>query len=189
MKKLFSNKDVWIWGLASVLVITMAILGTMLWRQYYQHHETESRVADQEKSNEKKPSKYSYSKWREKMGFTEGQEEKLKELWTDYRQETKSIFEDLRENQEHIFIALNEDIPNDDTLTMLAEETGRLHAALRKETIKHLIAIKAITNQEQYEKMAEMMKMWMFPGNFGQSDRWSKRKDRSDYKEDCDDDQ
>lgn len=172
--RIFTNKEAWIWALASLLVITMAILGTMLW-QRYSDAGYKSPAPDSKEFSMNKGSKKGYGKWREKMGFTPEQDIKLKEMRDEYRDATSAIFDKLRENQEMIFKELEIESPDIDKLEELADRTGNLHADLRKETILHMLAIKAITTPAQYEKMAEMIQQWIFPPRFGHQQQWQHR--------------
>jgi Spy/CpxP family protein refolding chaperone len=172
--KIFTNKETWIWSLASLLIITMAILGTMLW-QRYDGSEKLNQSTDTNEIKEEKHIRKGYGKWREKMGFTPGQDIKLKELRDEYREATGAIFEKLQANQEMIFKELETDAPDNAKLEELADRTGNLHADLRKETIRHMLAIKAVTTPAQYEKMAEMIQQWIFPPGFGHQQQWQQR--------------
>jgi Spy/CpxP family protein refolding chaperone len=163
---IFTTKEAWIWALASLLVITMAILGTMLW-QRYSDADYKSPAPDLQELSEKKGSKKGYGKWREKMGFTPEQDIQLKDLRDEFREVSSGIFKTLSENQHQIFEELDQENPDQEKLDRLAVETGQLHAQLRKETIQHMLAIKAVTTPEQYQKMAEMIQQWMFPPRFG----------------------
>lgn len=170
--KYFSHKEAWIWALASLLVITLAILGTMLWQRHMPekgHEETRSkeyRDADRKKS---------FTQWQEKMGFTPEQNEQLKELLRVYRSATGEIIGALRVTQEETFDELAKDNPDAAKLESLANRTGELHARLRKETIRHMTELKALTTPEQYEKMAAMMQQWIFPGNMDRRKSWRQR--------------
>jgi len=164
--RIFTNKEAWIWALASLLVITMAILGTMLW-QRYSDAGYKSPAPDSKEISMNKGSEQGYGKWREKMGFTPEQNMQLKELRNEFREASSGIFKNLSENQQQIFEELDQENPDQEKLDRLAIETGQLHAQLRKETIQHMLAIKAVTTPGQYEKMAEMIQQWIFPPRFG----------------------
>ncbi|MBE0662900.1 MAG: periplasmic heavy metal sensor [Bacteroidales bacterium] len=172
--KIFTNKEVWIWALASLLVITIAILGTMLWQRYSDdNHKNPS--PDLIEFSEKKESEKGYGTWREKMGCTPEQNIQLKELRDEFREASSGILNKLSENQQQIFEELDHENPDHEKLDRLATETGQLHADLRKETIRHMLAIKAVTAPEQYDKMAEMIQQWIFPPRFGHQQKWQHR--------------
>lgn len=182
--KIFTNKEAWIWALASLLIITMAILGTMLWQRY----DGSENFSQSTKSGELRQEKHirkGYGKWREKMGFTHEQDIKLKELRDEYRDATRVIFENLQANQEMIFKELENNAPDAGKLEELADRTGKLHADLRKETIRHMLAIKAVTTSVQYEKMAEMIQQWIFPPGFGHQQQWQQRHKKTPPHDTC----
>ena len=167
--KYFTNKEAWIWALASLLVISLAILGTML----YQRHLPE-KIQEESKSKEFRDAerKKGFTQWREEMGFTDEQDEKLKDLMQIYREATKVIFDDLLKTQNETFEELAKDNPDADKLEALANQTGELHARLRKQTIRHMTQLKAVTTPQQYEKMASMMQQWIFPGQMNRHRSW-----------------
>jgi Spy/CpxP family protein refolding chaperone len=171
---IFTNKEAWIWALASLLIITMAILGTMLW-QRYDGNENMNQATELKEPTDENQARKGYGRWREKMGFTPEQDIKLKELRDNYRQATRAVFQKLQVNQDLIFKELESDNPDVNKLEVLANETGKLHADLRKETISHMLAIKAVTTHEQYEKMAEMMQQWIYPGHMGRPQQMQQR--------------
>ena len=183
--KLFTLKETRIWGLASIIVILLAIIGTMLWQKYSDENVI-AKLHGSKKITREITSPGGFGKWRGKMGFTPEQETALKELRDDFRDVSENIFKSLRANQEQIFEEMEKDDPDIKKLNHLADETGQLYARMRKETIQHMLAIKAVTTPEQYEKMAEMMQQWMFPRQIEHGRHRQYRQQRTGAGDDCD---
>lgn len=161
--KIFTNKEIWIWILASLLVINVAITTTILWKQSQDEKNLlpPKRVPGMNIGD--KPEK-GFTKWHESMGFTEEQSKKLKELRNEFKSNSEAIFKKLNENQHQIFLELDSDEPNLTRLDSLIEQTGKIHTEMRRQSVEHMLSIKAITNPEQYDQMLGMMKDWMFRG-------------------------
>ncbi len=162
--KLFTNIQVWIWVLTTLLVINMAITGSILWHQH-RRPDFPSALHDQQRMTERKNHPMGSKQWKERMKFTPEQWQKLEAGRNDFFRISEPIVKMLDENQQALFIELNKESPDMLWLDSLAEESGFLHTQLRKESVRHLISVKEITTPEQYEKMSEMMKHWMFPGH------------------------
>jgi Spy/CpxP family protein refolding chaperone len=182
--KLFTIKEAWIWAMVSIIVILLAIIGTMMWQRYYDDLSTEP-TSDKNELTKENQHQRGFGRWREQMGFTPEQDEQLKELREEFREVSGVFFKNLRANQQQIFGEMEKDTPDKELLNRLAEETGQLHAAMRKATISHMLAIKEITTPEQYKKMAEMMQQWMMPGAAEPRRQRQHRHQQPESKDDC----
>jgi len=160
--KLLTNKEIWIWILASLLVINLAATVTILWKQNKYEHKSYKKH-DRDKTKDK-IFKKGFTKWHESMGFTEEQTKNLKELRNEFKTNSEEIFSQLNENQRMIFLELDSDEPDLTRLDSLMEITGNIHTNLRRQSVDHMLKIKAIVNPEQYDQMLKMMKDWMFKG-------------------------
>lgn len=161
--KLFTNKEIWIWILASLLVINLAITATILWRQNAYDLKPPPPPGMRMKPADDKPHE-GFGKWHEKMGFTEEQSRKLKALRDEFRTNSDAILNLLNENQHKIYLELDSDEPKLFKLDSLITETGNIHSRMRKESVEHMLKIREITTPEQYDQMLDMMKDWMFRG-------------------------
>lgn len=183
--KYFTNKEVWIWILAALLVINIAVTVTILWRQYRLPEPVE-RFPHPKEMSDKRPPK-GFGKWHEKMGFTPEQDEKLKAERDRFLKISGEIFNKLRENQDSLFAEMKRETADTLVLFRLADETGQLHARLRKESVKHILITKSLTTPEQFEKMTEMMKQWMQPGPHMEPGRQRQfRHGRPEHNDSCD---
>lgn len=182
--KIFTNKEIWIWILASLLVINIAITGTMVFQKSGPNRIPPSPRGMNDTPKEKLPHK-GFSKWREKMGFTEVQDKQLKVLRDEFKAASASIFEKLHENQQQIFNELNKEVPDLARLDSLTKETGQLHSEMRKASVEYMLNIRDVTNPEQYHKMLEMMKEWMFRDPANQHQKWQHKYGKPYSKDTC----
>jgi Spy/CpxP family protein refolding chaperone len=155
--KTITSKIFWIWLLAILLAINLALSATLIWQI---RHPEKDRSADTAKKSEQCDSKESRGSWYKKMGLTPEQEEQMKALRDEFKSTSTEMFKALNANQQAIFDELNSETPNLLNLEKLTDETGRLHAMMRKASVEHGLAIKEITSPEQYTKMLEMMQEW-----------------------------
>lgn len=167
--KYFTNREVWIWVLAALLVINLATTGTILWRQYRMSAPPEHIPFPHNRPDDRPPRGAGMR--HEHMDFTPEQDEKLKVERDRFFNKSRVIIQRLRENQDSIFAEMNHEIVDTLLLFRLADETGLLQAQLRKEAIIHILETKELTSPEQFEKLSEMMKRWMQPGPSGGPDR------------------
>jgi len=131
--KLLTNKEIWIWILASLLVINLAATVTILWKQNKYEHKSYKKH-DRDKTKDK-IFKKGFTKWHESMGFTEEQTKNLKELRNEFKTNSEEIFSQLNENQRMIFLELDSDEPNLTRLDSLMEITGNIHTNLRRQSV------------------------------------------------------
>ncbi|NLN96385.1 MAG: periplasmic heavy metal sensor [Bacteroidales bacterium] len=160
--KLFSNIQIWIWVLATLLVVNMAVTGSILWHQH-KKPDFPSSPRTQRMMPERKYIPMGSQKWKEEMDFTTEQWKKLEAGLSDFFKISQSILQKLNENQNALFEEINNQTPDLQLLDSLADELGYLHAQLRKESARHLLSVKAITTPEQYEKMSKIIGHWMSP--------------------------
>ncbi len=155
--KTIGSKNFWIWLLGILLAINLALSATLIWQIRY-HAKDESKASS--KKSEQCDSKEGRESWYKRMGLSPEQEEQMKALRDDFKSASTEIFKTLNANQQAIFDELNSDSPDLLKLEGLTDETGRLHGLMRKASVEHSLAIKAITTPEQYTKMLEMMQEW-----------------------------
>jgi hypothetical protein len=182
--KIFTNKEIWIWILASLLVINIAITATMF-LQKRGFDQIPPTARDMHDTLKGKTSHSGFSKWREKMGFSEDQERELKKLRNEFKSESASIFEKLHENQQYIFTELNDEFPDPTRLDSLIKETGQLHSEMRKASVEYMLSLRDVTNEEQYLKMLEMMKEWMFRDPTAKHQHWQHKGGKSYNDDSC----
>ncbi len=153
--KLFSKKEVFIWALIALTVVNVALLATIVWRL-----QKKTPVITHEKFEVRKGDSLSKERgwqWKKEIGLSDEQHTKIMELRKQYKEKTSALMESMKQKQAQIFEELYKDSPNKQKLDSLADETGLLHSQMRKESILHILDIKAISTPEQQQRMKEFM--------------------------------
>jgi Spy/CpxP family protein refolding chaperone len=152
--------------LGILLAVNLALSATLLWQI---RHPEKANAGVSAKESEQCDSKNDRGSWYKRMGLSPEQEEQMKALRDEFKSTSTEMFKAINANQQAIFEELNSEKPNLQILEELTDETGRLHGLMRKASVEHSLAIKAITTPEQYTKMLEMMQEWTRRSSFPRS--------------------
>lgn len=98
---------------------------------------------------------------KDELKLSDDQFDELKELDRDLSVKYKKIVSLLCEQNYLMLSELSKESPSKKELDKIAKKTGYLNIALKKNTSRHFINIKKICNEEQNERLSEILKMMM----------------------------
>ena len=142
----FTKKRLVIWGFVILIIMNLTDIATI---GYYRFFRSPVKVEYR---------KY-YRKGRcpiEEIDMTDNQIDQLKNIRHAFNTKSEKVVKDLQQKRMSIIAELSKEEPDTAELNKLAEEMGELHAALKKETIAHLLKLKQTLSSEQHKKFIGM---------------------------------
>ncbi len=161
--EIFTKKTTLLWVLITLTTLNLVLM-TMFWIykperpfSYREKSPNEFRPADSARKNKE-------WQWQKEIGLDSAQHKKLQLLRKDYKKIAGELMTQMGQKQREIFEELQKETPDTVRLNAMAEETGRLHAGMRRESIKHILEIKSITTPDQQKRIMKFMQKHM-PGD------------------------
>ena len=142
----FSRQKVIIWILAGLLVITLSILGSMI---YYTWSETEEVVAQPACSS-------SCMMMFEELELDSAQHEAIELVLAHYKDSSAILIKKLRHQRLTLMEELQKDDPDRLKICVLTDELGIIQARMTNLAASQYIQIRAICTPEQRQKLSNI---------------------------------
>jgi len=143
-----------IWAIVALSVIILVTVGTMLYFML-------SNKSDRRETEMRHPPIEHF--FQKELGFSQDQEKRAIEFRTVYFQTMKPIFTSLEQKRIAMIEELSKPKPDTLILNRLSDETGALHAQMKRETVKQLLRLRSICNPNQIDKLNNLNKRLIGP--------------------------
>lgn len=168
------SKRFWlILGLAALTVINVTAMVTTL----VTRSDKECEFTDL--GHPEKIRKQSARFLKKELGLDNDQQKAFKAYAREHREVARSFFREMMTIQQSIMAQMAAQNPDTTMLDSLSAETGRIHAALKKQTIRHFLQLKSITRPDQQEKVLKFFERLIERGMPGRSKHRKKHKGRN----------
>ena len=144
-----------------LIVINITALSTIVFQKYSRIKNTELRNNCKKKKNNKNRQKTYHSRVKyfvkKELNLSDEQFRLYSNLKDINIEKSSLIMQEIGEQKKIIFKSYCEDIQDTIILNKIADEIGRLHVKMQKETLRHFNAVKEILSPEQIEKFKLML--------------------------------
>lgn len=144
----FTKRRLVIWGFSILILLNLSALATIAYYRFFRPPREEVRIHPAWRKHKPEP-----CLWKA-LNFTDAQKAQFDTVKNTYRNRSTKIIHALRQKRVAIIKELSTNEPDNAKLEKLADEIGKLHADLKKESIHHLLELKTICNTEQNEMLS-----------------------------------
>lgn len=142
----FNKKNIVIISIAVLLIINVAVIGTVLFLTYKKPAVTEIQPRE------------SINAARQKLNLSGDQKNTFEIFQKEYQEQTKQVFIKMHQKRVMMMDEFSKENPDSMVLYNLAEKTGELHKELKILTINHLLDLKGVCDDEQFRYLEGMFR-------------------------------
>lgn len=143
-----NSKVKWLWvAIILLLVLNLTTIGTIIYHSWQESDAAESIIV--EPDSQPLNGKY----FRQELGFDSNQVEVFRIANRKFRQEANEIIRSINMQKELLFSELQQAQPNTETVGIISDRIGQLHAQLKKVTADFYIELNKCCTPEQKEKL------------------------------------
>ena len=138
------------WAIAILVILNVSTIATIVYHNYHEKIENQNIVLDTQGQN---PLNGRY--FRQTIGFNDSQMEVFRTVNHKFRPNANSIIIKIDSLKKEMFAEIKKPVSDTVRLNTLAQETGNLHAQLKRETNQFYLKIKAVCTPLQLEKLQD----------------------------------
>ena len=142
------NLKYWKWATILLVVLNIFTIGSFLYHYLTEKSEKQSIVINNGAGNHLNGRFFRYE-----IGFDDEQLDKFREINQLYNPKASDLVLKIDSLKKELFNELNKNQADTTKLNFLADEIGRNHALLKKNTNAYYLSIKSIATPIQYEKI------------------------------------
>lgn len=137
-----------IWAVVLLVVLNLTTIGTILYHNYRESIDNKDIVLDVQGNN-----MLNGRFFRQTMGFNDTQMEVFRKTNREFRPKANEIILQIDSLKNEMFIELKKTKSDTIKLNVLSNETGVLHAKLKRETNRFYLKIKTVCTPQQLEQL------------------------------------
>ena len=162
-----------------LIVINITALSTIVFQKYSRIKNTELRNNCKKQKSNKNRQKTYHSRVKhfvkKELNLSDEQFKQYVKLKDINIEKSLLIRQKIGEQKKIIFKSYCEDIQDTVILNKTADEIGKLHSKMQKETLRHFKAVEEILNQNQIEKFKHMLCNMSDRESYGMHKRYNKK--------------
>ena len=151
MEKFITKVRILTWTVIALIVLNVSILASIFW---FIKHRPERDFNRAEMFFPKEPGMGKM--FHHKLNFNDTQKQEFEKIHSEMRQSTHQIFDQMQGLRMKMLDELKKRNPDTTILYGYANELGKLHTLMKRQTIDHILKIKGICTPAQQDSMTAL---------------------------------
>lgn len=147
------KRETLIWIVIVLVVLNIATIATVVFHHYQSKVLLQAGDIGSVGYDERGVQRYNGRSFRDVLELDAGQMEQFRGINQQFREEGRRISTNLHRLRQEMLANLSEPLPDTTLLNQLSDSVGLLHAKLKRDTYRYYLAIHAICNPGQQEKL------------------------------------